>query len=214
MDSDVERNVARERYDRIARRYDFFETPVEWLRFRAWRKRLLERIYGEDILEAGVGTGKNLLYFPERVRPVAIDLSFKMLRRAKKRAAGIRRDVPLIQMDIQHMGFPGGWYDTVLAAFVFCSVPDPIEGLKEMKRVCTPGGRLLLLEHMRPENSLLGLVFDLINPLVKRMMGANINRRTIDNIRKAGWHIIREEKLFLDIVRLIEAEPLSRLPEG
>lgn len=211
MEPGRKRNVTRERYDRIARWYDLFEMPMEWLRFREWRKRLLKKIYGENILEGGVGTGKNLPYYPERMRPVAVDLSFRMLRKAKKRAAGIQRDVPLIQMDIQHMGFPEGRYDTVLATFVFCSVPDPIEGLKEMKRVCRPGGKLLLLEHMRSENPVLGLLFDLVNPLVKRITGANINRRTIDNIQKAGWQIRQEEKLFLDIVRLIEAEPLSGL---
>ncbi|MBW1998531.1 MAG: methyltransferase domain-containing protein [Deltaproteobacteria bacterium] len=206
MDSERKRNLTRERYDRMARWYDFFEGPMEWLRFRVWRKRLLGRLNGENVLEAGVGTGKNLPYYPEGTRPVAVDLSLKMLARAKKRVQGLSTDVPLIQMDVQHMGFDDRRFDTVLATFVFCSVPDPVEGLKEMRRVCRPGGRLLLLEHMRPENPLLGVLFDLVNPLVERMTGANINRRTIENIRKAGWKIRGEEKLFLDIVRLIEAE--------
>jgi hypothetical protein len=60
---------------------------------------------------------------------------------------------------------------------------------------------------MRPENTALGLLFDLLNPVVVRMMGANINRRTIDNIRIAGWNIQVEEHLASDVVRWIEAEP-------
>ncbi|MBW2064485.1 MAG: methyltransferase domain-containing protein [Deltaproteobacteria bacterium] len=206
-DSGEKKNLTRERYDRIAPWYDFFEGPMEWLKFRGWRKRLLGRISGENVLEAGVGTGKNLPYYPAGERPVAVDLSFKMLERARKRAKGLSMGAPLIQMDIQHMGFNDNRFDMVLATFVFCSVPDPVEGLREMRRVCRPGGRLLLLEHMRPENPLLGALFDLMNPLTKRITGADINRRTIDNIRKAGWKIRKEEKLFLDIVRLIEAEP-------
>lgn len=104
------------------------------------------------------------------------------------------------------LDFPDHSFDTVLATFVFCSVPDPILGLKELHRVCKPEGKLLLMEHMRPGNPLQGMMFDILNPMVVRMMGANINRRTMDNIRLAGWKVIFEEKLFSDIVRLIEAK--------
>ena len=110
-------------------------------------------------------------------------------------------------MDVQALDFPDKTFDTVFAAFVFCSVPDPILGLKELHRVCKPNGRLLLLEHMRPENPLLGIFFDLLNPLILRMMGANINRRTIDNIHSAGWKIETVRDLASDIVRWIEARP-------
>ena len=72
-----------------------------------------------------------------------------------------------------------------------------------------PNGKLLLLEHMRPGNVLLGLLFDMVNPMVVRMMGANINRRTMGNIEKAGWQILKEEHLSGDIVRWIEAKPTS-----
>jgi ubiquinone/menaquinone biosynthesis C-methylase UbiE len=111
-------------------------------------------------------------------------------------------------MDVQQLAFTDHYFDTVFATFVFCSVPDPVLGLRELKRVCKPDGRLLLLEHMRPGNPLLGFFFDLINPMVVRMMGANINRRTMDNIRRAGWKILYEERLSSDIVRWIEAKPL------
>ena len=112
-------------------------------------------------------------------------------------------------MDVQQLAFPNNSFDTVFATFVFCSVPDPVAGLKELKRVCKPNGKLLLIEHMRPSNVLLGLLFDMMNPMVVRMMGANINRRTMDNIKKAGWQILKEEHLSGDIVRWIEAKPLS-----
>ena len=110
-------------------------------------------------------------------------------------------------MDVQHLDFADHSFDTVFATFVFCSVPDPVMGLRELRRVCKPEGSLLLLEHMRPRHPVRGFLFDLLNPMVVRMMGANINRNTIDNIRQAGWQIKVEESLSSDIVKWIEAVP-------
>jgi hypothetical protein len=73
--------------------------------------------------------------------------------------------------------------------------------------VCKPEGRLVLLEHMRPSHPVLGFFFDLFNPLVVRLLGANINRRTMDNIRAAGWTIQVEKNLLSDILKWIQASP-------
>ena len=66
-----------------------------------------------------------------------------------------------------------------------------------------------MMEHKRPDNPFLGFIFDVINPLIVRIIGANINRRTMNNIRDAGWRIKLEENLSADIVRWIEATPLT-----
>ena len=198
----------RKRYDRLAFFYDFLEAPLERYRFAHWRSRLTDRIVGDRALEVGVGTGKNLPYYPRNVKITAIDFSRRMLERARKRASVLGSMVQLQKMDVQQLAFPDNSFDTVFGTFVFCSVPDPVAGLKELKRVCKSNGRLLLLEHMRPGNVLLGLLFDVVNPMVVRMMGANINRRTMENIKKAGWQILKEEQLSGDIVRWVEAKPL------
>ena len=200
-------DLTRKRYNRIAFLYDFMEAPMERLRFDSWRQQLTSRIAGPTALEVGVGTGKNLIFYPDDVNITAIDLSPRMLERARKRANKLNLNVNLQEMDVQHLNFADDSFDTVFATFVFCSVPDPVAGLQELRRVCKPDGKLLILEHMRPENFVLGLIFDLLNPMIVRMMGANINRRTINNIWQAGWQIKAEECLSSDIVRMIEAAP-------
>jgi ubiquinone/menaquinone biosynthesis C-methylase UbiE len=199
----------RDRYNRIAFLYDFVEAPLERMRFSKWRIRLQTEIKGERALEVGVGTGKNFAYYQIFMSITAIDLSPRMLARARKKVVKLHPSVDLQEMDVQRLDFADHSFDTVFATFVFCSVPDPLMGLRELRRVCRPEGRLLLIEHMRPRHPVMGFLFDMINPIVVRVMGANINRKTLDNIRQAGWQIKVEENLSSDIVKWIEAVPLN-----
>lgn len=202
----INTDLARKRYDRAAPYYDLLEAPMERFLSSRWRTKLRKRIKGSRVLEAGVGTGKNLPYHPPGVQVTAIDFSPRMLERARGRKSALGLGVELAEMDVQHVGFKDHAFDAVFATFLFCSVPDPVLGLRELRRVCKPNGRLLLLEHVRPGNTLLGLLFDILNPLVVRLIGANINRRTVENVRRAGWRVHVEERLLWDIVLWIEAE--------
>jgi ubiquinone/menaquinone biosynthesis C-methylase UbiE len=186
----------RRRYQRISRFYDAMETLAE-KRYHPWRERFWSLVNDANILEVGVGTGKNMPYYPESVHITGIDLTPGMLGRAVKKAqtSGIESQVNLQLGDAQTLDFPDSSFDTALATFVFCSVPNPVLGLREMKRVVRPGGKVLLLEHMRSPNRILGVLMDLLNPMVVRMMGANINRRTVDNVRKSGLEIEKVEDL-------------------
>ncbi len=181
-------NLTRSRYQRLSAFYDLMEGLME-RRYDPWRTQLWELVEGVQILEVGVGTGKNMPYYPLGIQMIAIDLTPGMLARARQRAGKLHLNPALKIGDVQALEFPDAHFDTIVATFVFCSVPDPILGLQELKRVLKPEGKILLLEHMRLPNEFAGKVMDLVNPLVVRLMGANINRRTLENIQKAGLRI-------------------------
>ncbi|MBI2860666.1 MAG: class I SAM-dependent methyltransferase [Chloroflexi bacterium] len=195
--------AARGRYNRIAPVYDIMESLME-RRFKEWRKLLWSKVEGGNVLEIGVGTGKNFPYYPAGASITAVDFSEKMLTRAQEKAVRYRVKVSLREMDAQHLDFPDNTFDTVVATFVFCSVPDPVRGLIEAARVCRPGGKVVLLEHVLSANRFLAGLMDLANPVVVRMVGANINRRTVENVRNSGL-VIEQVTDLASIVKLIEA---------
>ena len=147
------------------------------------------------MLGVGVGTGKNIPYYPPDLQVVGIGISRRMLERARRRAERLGRPVTLFHMDGQALDFPDETFDSGVATFVFCSVPDPVLGLRDMRRVVRPGGRIVLLEHVRSKSPLLGRLMDLVDPLVAWLMGPHINRRTVDNVRRAGLTVERVEDL-------------------
>lgn len=197
--------ATRMRYARLAPIYDLMEFLPE-IRYRAWRKRLWEQVEGSEVLEIGVGTGKNISFYPTGVHVTAIDLTPAMLKRAEQRAAGLSPDIDLQVGDVQDLHFEGDMFDSVIGTFVFCSVPDPVQGLREVLRVTRPGGKALFLEHVRSRIPVLGTLMDIVDPLVAGTMGPHINRQTIENIRSVGLNIERVDDLgFGDIFKLIIA---------
>ncbi len=199
--------ATRARYNRIAPMYDAMEWLTERAAFSAWRQQLWAAVPAAQVLEVGVGTGKNLPFYPPGAQMTAIDLSDRMLARARRRAAALGVQVDLRLMDVQRLEFPDDAFDAAVATFVFCSVPDPVAGLRELGRVVRPGGDIWLLEHMRVDRPVIGPLMDLLNPLVVRVMGANINRRTVENVRLAGLQMLSVERLKGELVRLIHARP-------
>ncbi|MBI5879903.1 MAG: class I SAM-dependent methyltransferase [Chloroflexi bacterium] len=208
IDSSATRST-RARYNRIAPIYDLMESMTE-SRFRPWRKQLWAAVPAGLVLEVGVGTGKNLPFHPRAARMFGIDLSDRMLDRARARARQLGQSIELREMDAQRLGFPTYSFDAAAATFVFCSVPDPVQGLRELGRVVKPDGHILLLEHVRIDGSAIGRVMDLLNPVVIRLWGANINRRTVENVRAAGLQIDGVESLGpMGMVKLIHARPAN-----
>lgn len=195
----------RHRYDRIAPIYDAMEWGMEW-RARHWRRELWSRVGPGQILELGVGTGKNIRYYPEARDVVAMDISEKMLARARRRAERFSARVKLDLGDAQALSYPDASFDVVVATFLFCSVPDPVLGLEEARRVLKPGGQLLLLEHVLSRRPGLRRVMQWLAPIPFRIWGAHIDRDTVDNVRRAGFVDVVDTNLSLDVVKRIEAK--------
>jgi ubiquinone/menaquinone biosynthesis C-methylase UbiE len=163
--------------------------------YRPWRRRIWQLVEGSRVLEVGVGTGKNIPHYPTDVAVTGIDLSHRMITRARRKAASLNQDADLHQMDTQALDFPDNSFSSAIATFVFCSVPDPVLGLEEVSRVVKPGGRIVLLEHVRSKLPILGILMDWLDPFIVRLMGPHINRITVDNVRRAGLVIERVEDL-------------------
>lgn len=208
-----ENDKIQKRYNRIAPIYDSLERILEKSKMGSWREKLWQRVNKNiphckgKLLEAGVGTGKNIQYYPDDIEIYAIDFSRKMLAEAHKKTVGLGKDIHLIKMDIQDLSFPDNYFDIIVTSCVFCSVPDPVEGLKELKRVCKSDGKIIMLEHLRTKNEPLGKLMDLFNWVSLYTWGANINRKTIENINKADLKIVEVNDLFFDIVKEIVLKP-------
>jgi ubiquinone/menaquinone biosynthesis C-methylase UbiE len=196
--------TTRRRYDRVAPFYDLIEIGME-LRFTPWRRALWVLVRPGRVLEVGVGTGKNLPYHPPSAEVTAIDLSPRMLERARRRATRLGSLARLELADVQALPFSDASFDTAVATFVFCSVPDPVLGLREMRRVLKPGGRLLLLDHVLSERPVLRRLMRWLDPLSYHLWGAHLDRETVHNVGAAGFAEVQAVSLSLDIVKRIEA---------
>ncbi|HEY9404645.1 MAG TPA: class I SAM-dependent methyltransferase [Pyrinomonadaceae bacterium] len=197
-------------YDAFAPHYERALRPLERLiltRLRAATLRALND--GDDdgggvrLLEIGAGTGLNFPHYPAGAHGAATEPSREMLRLAqtKPRPSGVH----LVQTSAEALPFAADTFDAAFATLVFCSVASPPRAFAELRRVVRAGGRIVLLEHVRP-SGLLGPVFDAISCLTVRLFDDHFNRRTAEAARRAGLRIISIEPHALGIIQLIVCE--------
>jgi ubiquinone/menaquinone biosynthesis C-methylase UbiE len=197
-----------ERYDRFARWYDWVEGIPDLLGLRRLRRKLLERALGR-VLEVAVGTGKSLTYYSRDCRVVALDLSKEMLNVARERAAKLSLDATFLVADAEALPFSDQSFDTVVSSFSTCTFPDPVAALEEMKRVCRPGGKVLLLEHGRSDREWLGRWQDRHADQFAKPLGCHWNREPLELVRKGGLHVITARRNWFGVFYEIEAAPGS-----
>jgi phosphatidylethanolamine/phosphatidyl-N-methylethanolamine N-methyltransferase len=159
---------------------------------------------GQSVLEVGVGTGLSLPLYPARCRVVGIDISDAMMQRARLRMQELAGPtVELRKMDAQNLTFEDQSFDHVLAPYVVSVVPDPSRVMAEMRRVCAVGGTVVVVNHFRSSNRLLGWVETLLTPLTA-WLGFRMDLPLETVTRVEGLEVVRIERVnLLGLWRLI-----------
>lgn len=188
-------------WERRARLYDLCEGSD--LRRGAHKKALFRRIHGRTLFLA-IGTGLDIRHLPIGPVIVAVDISSAMIEKSRRRAEAFAGNLELVQGDATSLCFPDGSFDTIVTSCTMCSVPSPAMVFSELYRVLRPGGRLLMFEHVRSSNPILGAVLDSMT-IATRRRGTEMNRDTLSTAVKAGFRILRVEPIFLDIILAAEA---------
>ena len=192
------------RYQRIAPWYDLLDLPFELARYRAIRPLLFRGLSGR-VLDAGVGTGRNIPFYPEGAEMVGIDNSRAMLARAEARRR-CASEVELREMDVTRLDLPDASFDAAVATFLFCVLPESEQGpaLRELRRVVRPGGQVRLLEYVRPTGTVRRFVAGLWAPWMAWAYGAGFERRTEAHIPEAGLEIVRSRYVVDDLIKFFE----------
>jgi ubiquinone/menaquinone biosynthesis C-methylase UbiE len=110
-------------------------------------------------------------------------------------------------MDAEALAFRGDSFDTVVDSMALCTFPDPVEGLREMARVCRPGGRILLVEHGRSDRGPVGRFQDRHVGWLADRVGCHWNREPGELAEEAGLEVVRARRTFLGIFHGIVARP-------
>lgn len=186
-------------YDRLGERYDRWTKGLDRVLLDRMRGRLLRNARGR-VLEVAIGTGKNLLYYPDDCEVAGVDVSAEMLRVAEKRARDAGRRFDGAVCDAGRMPYPDELFDTVVCTLAACTFTDPVPVLREMARVCRSDGRTLFLEHVRPTSPLGARFFDGLSRLTVPLLGCHPNRDTVASIEAAGLRIAEREEGFGGIV--------------
>lgn len=203
VDEETER--VRRIQDKGASGYDREMGFFERILFGGGREWACSQVRGE-VLEIAIGTGRNLWYYADDVRLTGVEFSPEMLAIGRKRAQELGRDVELRIGDAQALDFEDQSFDTVIITFALCTIPDDRKAASEAYRVLRPGGRLVLLEHVRSPALAVRGVQRLIDPLSVRFGADHLVREPLEYLADVGFQIDGVERLKWGIVERVLAQ--------
>ncbi|MGL4509980.1 class I SAM-dependent methyltransferase [Cetobacterium sp.] len=194
----------KDKYSRIANIFDKLE---ERMPMNEIKKEAVQMLKGK-ILEIGIGSGACLKYYEKKSDVTGIDFSIGMLNIAKKKAKLLGlENVKLLEMDIENMSFSDETFDSVFSSCVFCTIPNPKNGINEVYRVLKKDGKAVFIEHMKSENFIINIGLRVLNIFTKLILGTSLLKETENTIREAGFSKVISKNIMLgDVVRLIIAE--------
>ena len=205
--TEQERQNARRRraWDKQAGGYD---KQIGW-----WERRLLgqdnrgwacQRATG-DVLEVAIGTGLNIPLYDTDLKVTGVDLSPAMLDIARQRAADLHREIDLREGDAHRLAFDDESFDTVVCTFSLCNIPDPDRAVSEMRRVLRPGGRLILVDHIRSSVTPICWLQKAIEVASVRIDGDHMTRRPVEIVEGLGFDIVERDRFRWGIVERLVA---------
>lgn len=196
------------KWDRAAPNFDLMAGLGAEKRWEPHKRELFSQMEGR-VLFLALGTGLDIPFFPSGQKITAIDISPKMLEQAEARIQDYDGNIEASVMDVHELSFEDNAFDQVFTSCTFCSVPDPINGLKSIARVLRPGGKLLMFEHTGSQYHPFRLMMNMMTVLTSRI-GPDMNRPTVENVEAAGFDLEAVNHVFLDVVKTIEAtKPLA-----
>jgi ubiquinone/menaquinone biosynthesis C-methylase UbiE len=203
--------ATRKKYERIAPLYDLLDLPFERRRYRTIRPLLFRDMAGQ-ILDAGVGTGRNCEFYPPDAIVFGIDISPAMLARAQDRCPTLAAGGRLHEMDVTALKFPNDTFDAAVSSFLFCVLPDSLQepALRELGRVVKPGGVIRMLEYVRPRGTLRRTISYIWQPWIRWAYGASFDRHTEQRVPAAGLELVESRYVVDDLLKLLTA----RVPYG
>lgn len=196
--------VTKKKWDRAAANFDLMAGYGPEKRWEPVKRKFFSRIGDGKVLFLAVGTGLDIPFFPEGKSLIGIDISDRMLDKARPRAEAYSGEIDLHQMDVHDMSFAEGEFDQVFTSCTFCSVPNPVEGLAALRRVMKPGGELHMFEHTGSRYFPFNVMMNLMTPL-SRKVGPEMNRTTVANVKAAGFTLTEVNHVYLDVVKTIHA---------
>jgi len=195
--------ITQAKWDKLAPRFDGMAAKGAEARWKPYKQALFANMQGK-VLFLALGTGLDIPAFPPGQDITAIDISPKMLEQAQERIADYDGTIRAEVMDVHEMPYAEGTFDQVYTSCTFCSVPDPVKGLKALHRVLKPGGKLFMFEHTGSKFHPFSRMMDLMTNLTERI-GPAMNRDTVSNVRAAGFELTEVDNVFLDVVKTIKA---------
>ena len=195
--------VTRLKWDAASVGYDFMNSRGPHKRWAAPKRAFYAPMRGK-VLFLAVGTGLDVEFFPSGQDVTGLDISAGMLEKAQSRVREYAGKINLLETDAQEMALADSTFDQVFTSCTFCSVPDPLQGLREVNRVLKPGGELRMFEHTGSRWFPFNLMLRAMNPLTRRL-GPEVIRDTVSNVSRAGFALREVRNLYLDVVKTIVA---------
>jgi ubiquinone/menaquinone biosynthesis C-methylase UbiE len=199
----------REISDASAAQYDKGMAFTEKLFFGDGQAWACSQARGQ-VLEIAIGTGLNLPFYPADVEITGIEISPAMLEVARHRAQSLGRQVELVIGDAQALPFPDQHFDTVVCTIALCSIPDEGQAVAEAWRVLRPGGRFVILEHVRSPNIIIRALECMLESYTVRTQADHLLREPVETVQRVGFSIeyLKRQKLGI-VERLIARKDLQ-----